>query len=141
MPNRSSNSPSLHIIVQNDVGLGPICKIRRLRNCFTTFAAATKFVNPRSNTGESTRLFVTYVNGTLKRRRTFPVANSPHCVSRRRMPSSSGASSRGPHSSTGLPNALPTLATVSSVPKLQCGKKTASTFSRLNRSTILSAAI
>jgi hypothetical protein len=98
-----------------------------------------KFSNPRLKPGSSTDVLGMYVNGTLKRRRTFPVANRPHCVSLRRNTLSSGSSSRGPQSRTGFPTALQTFATVSSVPKLQCSTKTASTWRARNFSEMRSA--
>ena len=52
----------------------------------------------------------------------MPVAKRPHCVSRRRVPSGSGRSSRGHQSRTGTFRSLASLAQRYSVPKLQCAK-------------------
>ena len=111
-----------------------------LRKVFTTLQTAMKSRSPRSNTGSFSLQFVMYVNGTRNLLRTLPVAKSPHCVSRRRTPFSSGLSSRGPHRRTGTFNSFASLAHSNSVPKLQCGRKSPSIFSFLNFSAILNAA-
>lgn len=45
---------------------------------FGTFAAARKFLMPRSKLESCNVSFGMYVKGTLKRLSTLPVANSPH---------------------------------------------------------------
>ena len=135
--NLSNNSPSLHIVDQKSKGRGPICKILVFLNAFTTLHTAKKFFIPLSNSGSVNRQLQRYVNGTRNLLSTFPVANNPHCESRKRIPFSSGLSSRGPHKSTGTFNSFASLATSYSVPKLPCGKNTPSTFLSLNFSAIL----
>lgn len=138
MLNFSSSSPSLHIVLQKSKGLGPIWRMRMLRKVFTTLQTARKSRTPRSNTGSERRQLVRYVKGTPKRLSTLPVAKRPHCVSRRRVPSGSGRSSRGPQSSTGTFKSLASLAQRYSVPKLQWASSSPSTPAARNFSTIFS---
>ena len=63
-------------------------------NFFTTLHTAMKSRIPLSNTGSFKRQLVMYVNGIRNLLRTFPVAKSPHCVSRSLVPSGSGLSSK-----------------------------------------------
>ena len=107
------------MVDQKSNGLVEICKIRMLRNVFTTLQTARKSRIPRSNTGSFNLQFVMYVNGMPNLLNTFPVANRPHCVSLSLVPSGSGLSSSGPHNSTGTFNSFASLAHSYSVPKLQ----------------------
>jgi len=57
MPQRSSSSPSLTMTVKKSWGRVLIWPMRAFKKPFAARAAPRKFLNPRSNTGESTREF------------------------------------------------------------------------------------
>ena len=86
---------------------------------------AIKSRSPRSNTG-SFQAAVCHVGKRHAEasQHTFPVAKSPHWVSRSRATvRHPGARPRGPHRRTGTPSSFASRAHSYSVPKLQCGKK------------------
>src|SRR5699024_4893419 len=89
------------MVDQKSKGRGPICNIRVFLNTLTTLHTRSNTFTPREKDSSSKLQFGIYVNGTRKRRNTFPIAKSPHWLSRKREPSSAGCSSLGPHSNTG----------------------------------------